>query len=104
VDLTQLQEALAEALRAKEEAIQDRDQLKSRLNAITMTTSAPETPTCRFLEKIPREIRNMIYSYLLVNPKLSNPPCVYPNHLPNSSQEEIKNEQNYGLFAVNPSS
>jgi hypothetical protein len=97
VDLTQLQEALAEALRAKEEAIQDRDQLKSRLNAITMTTSAPETPTCRFLEKIPREIRNMIYSYLLVNPKLSRPKCVYPNHLPSSSQEKIKNEQNYGL-------
>jgi hypothetical protein len=97
MDLGQLQEALDEALRVKEEAIQDRDQLKSRLNAITMTTSAPETPTCLFLEKIPREIRNMIYIYLLVNPELSHPKCVYPNHLPNSSQEEVKNEQNYGL-------
>jgi hypothetical protein len=98
MNLTKPQAALAEALRAKDEAvqakdaaIQDRDQLKSRLNAITMTTSAPEKPTCQFLKRIPREIRNMIYSYLLINSELSHTKCLYPNHLPNSSQ------QNYGL-------
>jgi hypothetical protein len=72
MDVTQLQEALAEALRAKDEAIQDRDQLKSHLNSISMNTSAAETPTCLFLERIPREIRNIIYSYLLVSPELSH--------------------------------
>jgi hypothetical protein len=72
MDVTQLQEALAEALRAKDEAIQDRDQLKSHLNAISITTSAAETPTCLFLGRIPLKIRNMIYSYFLVSPELSH--------------------------------
>jgi hypothetical protein len=103
MDFAQLQAALAVALRAKDEAIQvrdeaiqDRDQLKSHLNAITMNTSTTKTPTCLFLERIPREIRDIIYSYLLVNSELSHAECLSPID-PNSFQEADKNQQNYGL-------
>jgi hypothetical protein len=96
MDFAQLQAALAEALRAKDEAIQNRDQLKSHLNAITMNTSTAKKPTCLFLERIPREIRDIIYSYLLVNPELSHAECLSPID-PNSFQEAYKNQQNYGL-------
>jgi len=61
MDLPQLQSAPADALRSQ-------DMLQAQLGIAVSSASSIE---CLFLDKLAPEIRNQIYSYLLVNPLLS---------------------------------
>jgi hypothetical protein len=84
MEVAQLQEALAEALRAKDEAIQNQNHaiqrqggLQSKLDDLQTKTTDTAAPTpCYLLKKIPIEIRNQIYGHLLVNPLISQPDSI----------------------------
>ncbi|KAF4630323.1 hypothetical protein G7Y89_g7819 [Cudoniella acicularis] len=51
------------------EAVCSRDEIKTELNSLKASTEEPRP--CLFLEKLPLELRNHVYSYLLVNPALA---------------------------------
>jgi hypothetical protein len=75
MDLSQLQVALAESLRAQ-------DLLRVHLDKIT--ASSASLNECLFFDRLAPEIRNHIYGYLLINPILStaksaslSPVCIY---------------------------
>ena len=74
MDVAELQVALAEALRVKDEALREKDELRSRLSFYEKIPGRSDSNVpCYVLERLPRELRDNIYGYLLINGKLSAP-------------------------------
>ena len=81
MDVAELQVALTKALRVNDEASREKDELRSKLSFYEKIPGRSDSKTpCYFLESLPRELRDKIYRYLLINGKLSGPE-IYPERL-----------------------
>lgn len=80
--VAQLQAALVDATQARDEALQNKNcaiqrqgELEAQLDDIQAKATASDTPCC-LLSRLPIEIRNQIYSLLLVSPLISQPDSI----------------------------
>ncbi|PMD41299.1 hypothetical protein L207DRAFT_632736 [Hyaloscypha variabilis F] len=70
MNMEELRATLLETQRARDEAVQRECELRSQLSKVD-PDSATERSICYFFDKLPRELRDRIYKYLLVNYDLS---------------------------------
>ncbi|KAE9373642.1 hypothetical protein N431DRAFT_465920 [Stipitochalara longipes BDJ] len=70
IDIEELRAALLETQRARDDAVHREGELRLQLTQLNHG-AAVNTPVCYFFDKFPREMRDRIYKYLLVNLDLS---------------------------------
>ncbi|KAN0098368.1 hypothetical protein V8E51_014031 [Hyaloscypha variabilis] len=86
--------AVLETERARDEAVRREGELRSKLTHIE-PDSATEPSICNFFDRLPRELRDRIYKYLLVNHDLST-----TKFLKNWGTEEVSYDIN--KFELSP--